>query len=89
MASVAGMDITINAGVLPHIDPEASLAFYRDILGFEVRGDVGHGEMRWITVGPVGRRLRLPRPRGEHGPHPAEAMIRTATDPLPLLAAIK
>ncbi len=46
------MDITINASFLPHDDPEASLAFYRDILGFEVRKDVGKGAMRWITVGP-------------------------------------
>jgi predicted enzyme related to lactoylglutathione lyase len=46
------MDITINASFLPHDDPEASLAFYRDTLGFEVRNDVGYGGMRWITVGP-------------------------------------
>ena len=46
------MDITINAAFLPHTDPEASLAFYRDTLGFEVRLDVGGGKMRWITVGP-------------------------------------
>ncbi len=46
------MDITIHASFLPHNDPDASLAFYRDTLGFEVRGDVGKGEMRWITVGP-------------------------------------
>ncbi|WP_405486087.1 VOC family protein [Nocardia sp. NBC_00511] len=45
------MDITINSSFLPHEDPEASLAFYRDILGFEVRADVGQGTMRWITVG--------------------------------------
>ncbi|MEV2275634.1 VOC family protein [Nocardiopsis sp. NPDC049922] len=49
------MDITIHASFLPHDDPDASLAFYRDILGFEVRNDVGHGTMRWITVGPVGQ----------------------------------
>ena len=49
------MDITIYASVLPHDDPEASLAFYRDILGFEVRTDVGQGTMRWITVGPAGQ----------------------------------
>ncbi len=47
------MDITIHASFLPHIDPEASLAFYRDALGFEVRNDVGGGVMRWITVGPA------------------------------------
>jgi len=47
------MDITIHASFLPHDDPDASLAFYRDTLGFEVRGDVGFGGMRWITVGPA------------------------------------
>lgn len=29
------------------------MRFYRDALGFEVRTDVGKGQMRWITVGPV------------------------------------
>jgi catechol 2,3-dioxygenase-like lactoylglutathione lyase family enzyme len=47
------MDITIHASFLPHEDPDVSLAFYRDTLGFEVRGDVGYGGMRWITVGPA------------------------------------
>ncbi|MCD0443023.1 VOC family protein [Glycomyces sp. A-F 0318] len=46
------MDISIHATFLPHDDPEASLAFYRDVLGFEVRNDVGYDGMRWITVGP-------------------------------------
>ena len=49
------MDITINTCFLPHDDPDASLAFYRDALGFEVRNDVGRGKMRWITVGPAGQ----------------------------------
>jgi uncharacterized glyoxalase superfamily protein PhnB len=49
------MDITIHSSMLPHDDPEASLAFYRDTLGFEVRLDVGKGKMRWITVGPPGQ----------------------------------
>ena len=47
------MNISIHASFLPHDDPEASLAFYRDTLGFEVRADVGSGKMRWITVGPA------------------------------------
>lgn len=46
------MGITIHASFLPHDDPDAALAFYRDILGFEVRKDVGYKGMRWITVGP-------------------------------------
>ena len=49
------MDISIHATFLPHDDPDASLAFYRDALGFEVRTDVGSGTMRWITVGPPGQ----------------------------------
>jgi len=46
------MDITIHATFLPHDDPDASLAFYRDVLGFEVRNEVGYNGMKWITVGP-------------------------------------
>ncbi|TWD82012.1 putative glyoxalase superfamily protein PhnB [Kribbella amoyensis] len=46
------MDITIHYAFLPHTDPDASLAFYRDTLGFEVRNDVGYAGMRWLTVGP-------------------------------------
>ena len=46
------MDITIYQTMLPQDDPDASLAFYRDTLGFEVRNDVEYGGMHWITVGP-------------------------------------
>ncbi|SES16136.1 Uncharacterized conserved protein PhnB, glyoxalase superfamily [Pedococcus cremeus] len=49
------MELSIHSSFLPHTDPDASLAFYRDALGFEVRGDVGRGTMRWITVGPAGQ----------------------------------
>ena len=49
------MDITIHSSFLPHTDPDASLAFYRDVLGFEVRLDVGYEAMRWITLGPPGQ----------------------------------
>jgi catechol 2,3-dioxygenase-like lactoylglutathione lyase family enzyme len=47
------MNLTIHTSFLPHLDPEASLSFYRDTLGFDVRNDVGYGGMRWITVGPA------------------------------------
>ena len=49
------MDISIHSSFLPHTDPDASLVFYRDTLGFEVRDDVGYQGMRWITVGPAGQ----------------------------------
>jgi catechol 2,3-dioxygenase-like lactoylglutathione lyase family enzyme len=50
---MTAMDINILASFLPHDDPEASLVFYRDTLGFEVRNDVEYGGMHWITIGPA------------------------------------
>jgi len=64
------MDITIHTAVLPHDDPDASLAFYRDTLGFEVRSDVGSGTMRWIAVGPAdqpGTSILLAPPAADPG----------------------
>jgi uncharacterized glyoxalase superfamily protein PhnB len=52
---MTAMDITIHQTFLPHDDPDASLAFYCEALGFEVRNDVKYGGMRWITVGPAGQ----------------------------------
>jgi uncharacterized glyoxalase superfamily protein PhnB len=49
------MDLTIAQAYLPQDDPDAALAFYRDTLGFEVRGDVDYRGLRWITVGPPGQ----------------------------------
>ncbi|WP_280401804.1 VOC family protein [Nocardia carnea] len=49
------MNLTIHSSYLPHDDPDAALAFYRDLLGFEVRKDVGYEGMRWLTVGPAGQ----------------------------------
>ncbi|MGY1604416.1 VOC family protein [Geodermatophilus sp. SYSU D00815] len=53
------MSLVIHYAFLPHTDPEASLAFYRDVLGFEVRQDVGYGDMRWLPSG----RPTSPTPR--------------------------
>jgi len=69
------MDVTIHGSFLPHSDPDASLAFYRDDLGFEVRGDVGQGGMRWITVGPADQpdtSIVLEPPAADHGVTAAE-----------------
>lgn len=53
--SIGAMNITIHSSMLPHNDPAATMAFYRDTLGFEVRNDVEYGGMHWITVGPAGQ----------------------------------
>jgi uncharacterized glyoxalase superfamily protein PhnB len=49
------MNLTIHHAFLPHTDNDASLAFYRDTLGFEVRNDVEYEGMHWLTVGPPGQ----------------------------------
>src|SRR5215216_2108558 len=67
---MTAMDITNHASFLPQNDPDASLAFYRDTLGFEVRNDVGGGKMRWITVGPAdqpGTSILLAPPAADPG----------------------
>ncbi|TFV96919.1 VOC family protein [Orlajensenia leifsoniae] len=70
------MKITIHASYLPHTDPDASLAFYRDVLGFEVLNDVGYAGMRWITVsapGQPGTSIVLQPPTADPGITDAEA----------------
>ena len=52
---MTGMELTIHQAFLPHEDPQASIAFYRDTLGFEVRDDVEYQGLHWITVGPPGQ----------------------------------
>lgn len=49
------MNLSIHYAFLPHTDAEAALAFYRDVLGFELRNDVGYEGLRWLTVGPAGQ----------------------------------
>ncbi|GGA60535.1 glyoxalase [Pseudoclavibacter endophyticus] len=46
------MKLTIHQSMLPHTDNDASLAFYRDALQFEVRNHVEYGGLHWLTVGP-------------------------------------
>ncbi|GAB3258765.1 VOC family protein [Kineosporia babensis] len=74
------MEITIHQSFLPHLDADASLVFYRDILGFEVRNDVGYDDMRWITVGPAGQpdtSLVLQPPMADPGITEAERTMVT------------
>ncbi|MBK7824760.1 VOC family protein [Nannocystis sp.] len=45
---------------VPVADQSRALAFYRDVLGFEVHRDTPMGpDMRWINVGPPGAQTTL------------------------------
>ncbi|GAA2748663.1 MULTISPECIES: VOC family protein [Kitasatospora] len=45
------MDIKLSQCFIAVDDHDKALAFYRDVLGLEVRNDVGFENMRWVTVG--------------------------------------
>ncbi len=45
------MDINLSQCFIAVDDHDKALAFYRDVLGMEVRNDVGFEGMRWVTVG--------------------------------------
>ena len=45
------MNLTLSTCFVLVDDPDRALAFYRDILGLELRNDVARGDFRWITVG--------------------------------------
>jgi len=45
------MDLTLSTCFVQVHDPDAALAFYRDVLGLEVRNDVANEGSRWISVG--------------------------------------
>jgi uncharacterized glyoxalase superfamily protein PhnB len=45
------MEIKLSNCFLTVDDHELAVAFYRDVLGFEVRNDVKFEGMRWTTVG--------------------------------------
>ncbi|RSS61304.1 VOC family protein [Streptomyces sp. WAC06614] len=49
------MDIKISQCFIAVDDHDRAIAFYRDVLGLEVRNDVGFEGMRWVTVGPPGQ----------------------------------
>jgi catechol 2,3-dioxygenase-like lactoylglutathione lyase family enzyme len=45
------MNLTLSQCFVIVHDPDLALAFYRDVLGLELRNDVGKGDFRWLTVG--------------------------------------
>ncbi|MFI6640135.1 VOC family protein [Streptomyces sp. NPDC050504] len=45
------MDITLSQCFIATSDHDTAVPFYRDVLGLEVRKDVGYADMRWVTLG--------------------------------------
>jgi predicted enzyme related to lactoylglutathione lyase len=45
------MDIRLSHTFLAVDDHDKAIEFYRDVLGLEVRNEVGYEKMRWVTIG--------------------------------------
>ena len=76
------MNITLSHCFITVRDQEEALAFYRDVVGLEVRSDVQLGPMRWLTVAPPsqpdGVELSLETPDGRPGD--IDALARVMAD---------
>ncbi|MFI8343146.1 VOC family protein [Streptomyces sp. NPDC085639] len=69
------MNINLSQCFIAVDDHDKALAFYRDVLGLEVRNDVGFEGMRWVTVGSPGQpdvEIVLEPPLADPGASPAD-----------------
>lgn len=69
------MDLTLSTCFIAVDDHDKAIAFYRDVLGLEVRLDVGFEGMRWVTVGSPTQpdvSLVLEPPAGDPNTSPAD-----------------
>ena len=78
------MDITINTCFLPHDDPDASLAFYRDVLGFGLMAQL-RNEAAFLSAGGYHHHVGANtwESAGASPPPPGSAALRHATIVLP------
>jgi predicted enzyme related to lactoylglutathione lyase len=72
------MDVRLHHCFLIVDDHEKALAFYRDTLGLEVRGDVTYGGMRWVTIGSPSQpdvNIVLEPPAADPGISPSDRAV--------------
>ncbi|WP_345761754.1 VOC family protein [Diaminobutyricibacter sp. McL0608] len=89
---MANPSLVIQTVTIPVADQERSLAFYRDVLGFEVRADNVFGGARWLSVAPAGSSvdftLHLPFP-GQAGPGWQQGIVLHTDDIAGVVATLR
>ena len=84
--------LTIQTVTIPVADQDRALAFYRDVLGFEVRADNTFGNDRWLSVAPAGSTvdftLHPPFP-GRAGPGWQQGLVLHTDDIDSVIAALR
>ena len=85
-------ELTIQTVTIPVADQDRALAFYRDVLGFEVRADATFGDQRWLSVAPAGSTvdftLHPPFP-GQAGPGWQQGLVLHTDDIATVVAALR
>ena len=92
LACLIAPPLTIQTVTIPVADQDRALAFYRDVLGFEVTADNAFGDQRWLSVAPAGSSvdftLHLPFP-GQAGAGWQQGIVLHTDDIVGVVAALK
>ena len=84
--------LRIQTVTIPVADQDRALAFYREVLGFEVRADATFGDDRWLSVAPAGSTvdftLHPPFP-GRPGPGWQQGLVLHTVDIEAVIAALR
>jgi catechol 2,3-dioxygenase-like lactoylglutathione lyase family enzyme len=92
MTSPLTPTLRIQTVTIPVADQDRALAFYRDVLGFEVRADTAFGDQRWLSVAPAGSAvdftLHPPFP-GQAGPGWQQGIVLHTDDIQGVVAALR
>lgn len=76
------MDLSLSHCFITIQDPDASLVFYRDVLGLELRSDVARGGFRWLTLSPRSQpelEIVLGQTHGGRPPADGDALLELLT----------
>jgi predicted enzyme related to lactoylglutathione lyase len=84
--------LTIQTITIPVTDQDRALAFYRDVLGFDVSADNAYGDQRWLSVAPPGSSVdfTLHRPfPGQSGAGWQQGLVLHTDDINSVVAALR
>ena len=76
------MDLALSHCFVTVHDPDEGLAFYRDVLGLDVRSDVAAEGFRWVTLSPPSQpdvEIVLVEPHAGHSPEDGDALLKLVT----------
>jgi catechol 2,3-dioxygenase-like lactoylglutathione lyase family enzyme len=76
------MDLSLSHCFVTVHDPDLALAFYRDVLGLQVRNDVSAEGFRWVTLSPPSQpdiEIVLVEPHAGHSGGDGDALLSLLT----------